>query len=97
MSHLSECTEYMNIVSDIICFDWAKTNCERNVKQNQCDVGQGLIIKGNETKPGEFPHMAAIGWTTRKGVEFKCGGSLISENFVLTAVRKSFDLLNSQS
>lgn len=35
---------------------------------------------------GEFPHMAAIGWHDFDGnIEFKCGGSLISERFVLTA------------
>jgi secreted trypsin-like serine protease len=47
---------------------------------------QGLIIKGIKTKTAEFPHMAAIGWNRDDGnVEFRCGGSLISENFVLTA------------
>jgi secreted trypsin-like serine protease len=35
---------------------------------------------------GEFPHMAAIGWRDLNGdYAFQCGGSLISEKFVLTA------------
>uniref|UniRef100_A0A6P4EA96 LOW QUALITY PROTEIN: serine protease snake n=1 Tax=Drosophila rhopaloa TaxID=1041015 RepID=A0A6P4EA96_DRORH len=37
-------------------------------------------------RPGEYPHMAAVGFESDAGrVEYKCGGSLISENFVLTA------------
>ncbi|XP_017056867.2 LOW QUALITY PROTEIN: serine protease snake [Drosophila ficusphila] len=37
-------------------------------------------------RPGEYPHMAAVGFEDDAGrVEYKCGGSLISESFVLTA------------
>lgn len=39
--------------------------------------------KANET---EFPHMAVIGWTNEGGgVDWGCGGSLITKSFVLTA------------
>jgi secreted trypsin-like serine protease len=39
-----------------------------------------------KTKNGEYPHMAAIGWRSLDGtLDFKCGGSLISNQFVLTA------------
>lgn len=45
-----------------------------------------LIIGGKKTKNGEFPHMAGIGFKSLKGdVDFKCGGSLISDEYVLTA------------
>ncbi len=43
-------------------------------------------VNGNLVR--EFPHMCVIGWkdeSTRLGYSFGCGGSLISENFVLTA------------
>lgn len=36
--------------------------------------------------PGEYPHMCALGFRSENGqVDYKCGGSLISENFVITA------------
>lgn len=53
---------------------------------SNCDESSPFIVGGAKTKNGEFPHMAAIGWRSLRGLlEFKCGGSLISELFVLTA------------
>ncbi|XP_072949116.1 serine protease persephone-like isoform X2 [Epargyreus clarus] len=43
------------------------------------------IIGGEEAQPGEFPHMAALGYTLGDGYNFSCGGSLISQEYVLTA------------
>ncbi|XP_044258345.1 serine protease snake-like [Tribolium madens] len=43
------------------------------------------IVGGVEAKPKEFPHMTAIGFGSAKNIEWLCGGSLISEKFVLTA------------
>lgn len=52
---------------------------------SKCDSTTPLIVGGEKTRNGEYPHMAAIGWGTLDGtLEFKCGGSLISERFVLT-------------
>lgn len=45
-----------------------------------------LIIGGENATAGEFPHMALLGYTTANGkISWECGGSLISEKFVLTA------------
>ncbi|XP_065359601.1 uncharacterized protein LOC135953576 [Calliphora vicina] len=36
--------------------------------------------------PGQYPHMAAIGFlSNEEKIDFKCGGSLISHTFVITA------------
>ncbi|XP_020813822.1 serine protease snake [Drosophila serrata] len=48
---------------------------------NDADFDGRILVR-----PGEYPHMAAVGFEAGGGqVEYKCGGSLISENFVLTA------------
>ncbi|CAG9808041.1 unnamed protein product [Chironomus riparius] len=58
----------------------------QGIQTDNCDASQGLIIGGENAKAGEFPHMAAIGYKNLDNiVNFKCGGSLISEQFVLTA------------
>lgn len=43
------------------------------------------IVNGEQADAGEFPHMAAIGYDSNSNLEFNCGGTLISANFVLTA------------
>ncbi|XP_001661116.2 serine protease snake [Aedes aegypti] len=53
-----------------------------------CSKTVNLIINGEDAKPGEFPHQALIGWRSEKDPgkhNFICGGSLISERYVLTA------------
>lgn len=42
------------------------------------------IVSGTEATPGEFPWMAHL-TIVRKGRERECGGSLISQNWILTA------------
>ena len=57
------------------------------ITTSKCVATTPLIVGGEKTRNGEFPHMAAIGYRNDFGdsYNFKCGGSLISENFVLTA------------
>ncbi|XP_046382733.1 serine protease snake-like [Ischnura elegans] len=43
------------------------------------------VAGGKPAIPDEFPHMAAVGYGSQNNIRWKCGGSLISENFVLTA------------
>ncbi|XP_069679774.1 venom protease-like isoform X2 [Periplaneta americana] len=54
-------------------------------KVSQCEKGNTLIIGGVKAKPKEFPHMASIGFGEKSDITWACGGSLISDRFVLTA------------
>lgn len=60
------------------------TECNRFV--NQYSTLTFHILGGEATNLGDFPHMAAIGYPSDEtGVSWKCGGSLVAENFILTA------------
>ena len=41
----------------------------------------------HEANRYEFPHQALLGYETGEGIEWACGGSLISSNFVLTGIK----------
>lgn len=46
-----------------------------------------FTVNGVDVEAGEFPHMVAIGWLRWNdfAVDWNCGGSLVTETFVLTA------------
>ncbi|XP_071441610.1 serine protease snk-like, partial [Hetaerina americana] len=44
-----------------------------------------LLVQGEKTLEHEFPHMAAVGYGDVDNIVWLCGGSLISEKFILTA------------
>ncbi|XP_072938403.1 uncharacterized protein [Epargyreus clarus] len=82
-------------VSEAKCFEyiWEMKNREDiNTHEAECErwrkrfFGRHFIIKGRDADPGEFPHMGALGWRTIEGTWiFKCGSSLISSKFLVTA------------
>lgn len=43
------------------------------------------IIGGTLARVAEFPYFAALGYKDEEKIKFECGGTLISEYFVLTA------------
>ncbi|XP_053661011.1 anionic trypsin-2-like [Anopheles marshallii] len=54
--------------------------------RNQCPTDQNLIVGGTEARYGEFPHMARLAMPDENGnMAFRCGGTLISEQWVMTA------------
>ncbi|XP_055642828.1 serine protease snake-like [Toxorhynchites rutilus septentrionalis] len=51
-----------------------------------------LIVGGEEARKGEFPHQALLGYPSEddpREITFKCGGTLISERYVLSAAHCS--------
>lgn len=64
----------------------AQAACDRFVRDYS--VLTFHILGGEETSLGDFPHMAALGFpdiSSDQTIEWRCGGTLVSENFVLTA------------
>ncbi|XP_067000881.2 venom protease [Anabrus simplex] len=56
------------------------------IETAKCDFGElPLIVGGEKTKLGEFPHMVAIGYQQNQEIGWRCGGSLISDQWVMTA------------
>ncbi|XP_059050384.1 uncharacterized protein LOC131845351 [Achroia grisella] len=53
----------------------------------QCAPPVPLVVGGKAVSIREFPHMVLLGWTKTVGggYSWKCGGSLLSDKFVLTA------------
>lgn len=62
----------------------ADKECQKIVSTNQPPLNLH-IIGGDTVSAGEFPHMVALGYERTDGYEFLCGGSLVSDTFVLSA------------
>ncbi|KAH8273146.1 hypothetical protein KR018_006424 [Drosophila ironensis] len=65
----------------------------RTFSGKECVPSVPLIVGGTPTRHGMFPHMAALGWTQGSAdagnhpvdIKWGCGGTLVSELYVLTA------------
>ncbi|XP_045501278.1 serine protease snake-like isoform X1 [Colias croceus] len=84
-------------ISEAKCFEYIwelKQRADKELKEDICNRYEWdnvpAIIHGHITKPGEYPHMAAIGWKAAIGTWiFKCGSTLISTKHLLTAAHCS--------
>lgn len=92
MPRISEikCEEYskLGIERNIVGSFSVGERVNNTVEKQKCVLsgGDGFIVGGTVTKKGEYPHMAVIGWHGDDGqIDWNCGASLISYQFVLTA------------
>lgn len=88
--HFAECEEYsQRTIKKTLVNTLSLFTQPLALATSKCNATTPLVVGGVITKTGELPHMAAIGWKSTKSplyeYEFLCGGSLISEKFVLTA------------
>lgn len=83
----TKCNEYAKLAtSQIVALPLVPTPEPVHVDIPKCDFSSvPLIVGGEEAKFKEFPHMVALGYLENGSIDWKCGGSLISEYFVLTA------------
>ncbi|XP_062540091.1 serine protease snake-like [Armigeres subalbatus] len=83
------CEQYRKLASTEVTFGAFSLDpsTNRRIWVPKCDESIGLIVGGTPANPNEFPHMAALGWMTDDlgKYDFQCGGSLISDRYVLTA------------
>ncbi|XP_034113385.2 serine protease snake isoform X1 [Drosophila albomicans] len=77
----TKCQEYNSAARSLRLSD---TN--RIFSGKQCVPSVPLIVGGTVTHQALFPHMTALGWTQADNdIKWGCGGTLISELYVLTA------------
>jgi len=62
----------------------SKEYCKKVYWTNPDEVGIAAV-GGEDADPKEFPHMAVLGYGTEDNIQWACGGTLISDQYVLTA------------
>ncbi|GJQ73783.1 CLIPC1 [Trypoxylus dichotomus] len=73
-TYQTKCAEYTQVAANV-----------DNLSGDGGLVFTPMIVGGIKTAPKEFPHMALLGFGTEDNISWRCGGTLISEKFVMTA------------
>ncbi|CAH0712953.1 unnamed protein product, partial [Brenthis ino] len=82
----AKCLEYIWERKNRVDKNIKVTDCNRDLIKNRGSNGPYFVVGGIDTLTGEYPHMGGVGWRAREGTWiFKCGCSLISSKFTLTA------------
>ncbi|KAL4121868.1 hypothetical protein QTP88_014291 [Uroleucon formosanum] len=82
-----QCDEYSKALrTTVSVLPLSIDTASKPVSIEKCDSKSvGLIVGGTKADLGEFPHMVAVGFRSGSQTSWNCGGTLISEQFVLTA------------
>ncbi|KAL7042170.1 hypothetical protein ACKWTF_001043 [Chironomus riparius] len=81
-----KCKEYGNIVYKNIAISGLPGQMPRFIQTSICQHKLiPLIVGGAAAQSSEFPHQAHLGYVAGTEISWKCGGSIISSDFVLTA------------
>lgn len=48
-------------------------------------AGHQRIYGGNRARPGQFPYQASLRLNRRRGLQHNCGGTIITNRFIVTA------------
>nr|CAD7396826.1 unnamed protein product [Timema poppensis] len=80
-----ECEEYAKEVYQEEASPVLLPSANTNLVSVCGNVEVPLIVGGTKAKPKEFPHMARVGFGNEANISWSCGGSLISELYILTA------------
>lgn len=82
-----KCIEYQEQLVYPCVHDVATSALSSKTRSRKCPHSTtSLIIGGQDAETHEYPHMALLGYgSDNRDIEWYCGGSLISERFILTA------------
>ncbi|XP_070509425.1 venom protease-like [Chironomus tepperi] len=81
-----KCKEYENYVQKNTSVSRLIGQAPIILKTNVCQHKTvPLILGGTESQLSEFPHQALLGYPEATMIDWKCGGSIVSSHFILTA------------